>query len=163
MLIIFPVYGVHYTARGISRMETKLPGPSYHTSILTSGFPEWQSGHAVEPDEAIIISHNWSELRRIMWNYVGIVRTTKRLLRAKERLELLKKEVREYYWQFHVSCPVIELRNVVEVASLIVESALARKESRGAHFSLDYPNLNPAPRDTLIQKLIGVHYSDEIE
>jgi L-aspartate oxidase len=126
-------------------------------------FPNWEPGDAVEPDEVIIISHNWSELRRLMWNYVGIVRSTKRLLRAKERLDMLKKEVNEYYWQYHVDRDIIELRNVVDVAMLIVESALARKESRGAHYSIDYPDKGSEARDTLVQKTLGVHFSGIID
>ena len=132
-------------------------------SIPPVTFPEWEPGDAVEPDEVIIISHNWSELRRLMWNYVGIVRSTKRLLRAKERLDVLKKECNEYYWQYHVDRDIIELRNVVDVAMLIVESALARKESRGAHYSIDYPNTTDEARDTLIQKTLGVHFSEIVD
>ncbi|MFV2014168.1 MAG: L-aspartate oxidase, partial [Candidatus Heimdallarchaeota archaeon] len=123
-------------------------------------FPPWEVGDAVEPDEAVIISHNWDELRRLMWNFVGIVRTTKRLLRAKDRIQLLKDEVLEYYWKFHVTPDILELRNVVQVADLIVESALARKESRGAHYTSDYPNKLESKRDVLIQRRFGIYYSE---
>jgi L-aspartate oxidase len=126
-------------------------------------FPPWEVGDAVEPDEAVIISHNWDELRRLMWNFVGIVRTTKRLLRAKHRIQLLKDEVLEYYWKFHITPDILELRNVVQVAELIVESALARKESRGAHYTSDYPNRLDSKRDVLVQRRFGVFYSEEID
>ena len=96
-----------------------------------------------------------------MWNYVGIVRTTKRLLRAKKRIQLLVDEVQEYYWKYHVTPEIIELRNVVLVASLIVDGAIARKESVGAHYTLDFPEENAAKRDTLNQKIYGIHYSEE--
>ncbi len=125
-------------------------------------FPFWQPGDAVNSDEAVIISHNWDEIRRCMWNYVGIVRSTKRLLRAKTRIEILKQEVMDYYWKFNVTSDIIELRNIVQVAELIVNSALSRKESRGAHFSLDYPNKLDTVRDVLIQKNYGVFFSEEI-
>ena len=98
-----------------------------------------------------------------MWNFVGIVRTTKRLLRAKHRIQLLKNEVLEYYWKFKITCDILELRNVVQVAELIVESALARKESRGAHYISDYPEKLESKRDVLIQRRFGVYYSEEIE
>lgn len=124
-------------------------------------FPEWIIGDAVEPDEVIIMTHNWAELRRLMWNYVGIVRTTKRLLRAKTRIEVLRKEVEQYYWDFHVTQDIIELRNVVEVADLIVNCALARKESRGTHYTSDYPKLSNSKRDTYIQKTLGIHFSED--
>ncbi|MCE7735670.1 MAG: L-aspartate oxidase [Candidatus Heimdallarchaeota archaeon] len=126
-------------------------------------FPPWAVGDAVEPDEAVIISHNWDELRRLMWNFVGIVRTTKRLLRAKHRIQLLKDEVLEYYWDFHVTPNILELRNVVQVAELIIESALARKESRGAHYTSDYPNKLDSKRDVLIQRRFGIFYSEDID
>ncbi|MHA2098387.1 MAG: L-aspartate oxidase [Candidatus Kariarchaeaceae archaeon] len=126
-------------------------------------FPPWEVGDAVEPDEAVIISHNWDELRRLMWNFVGIVRTTKRLLRAKHRIQLLKDEVLEYYWKFHVTPDILELRNVVQLAELVVESALARKESRGAHYTSDYPDKLESKRDVLIQRRFGVFYSEEIQ
>jgi L-aspartate oxidase len=127
-----------------------------------NSFPPWEPGDAVASDEVVIISHNWEELRRCMSNYVGIVRSNKRLLRAKQRINLLKKEIQEYYWDFHVTRDIIELRNIVHVGELIVDSALARKESRGTHYSIDYPNTLASARDTLIQKSYGVFHSHEI-
>jgi L-aspartate oxidase len=107
-----------------------------------SGFkelPEWDESQVTDADEAVVISHNWAELRRFMWDYVGIVRTTKRLQRAQHRIQLLHEEINEYYTHFHVSSDLLELRNLVLSADLIVQSALSRHESRGLHFSKDYP------------------------
>ncbi len=125
-------------------------------------FAPWEPGNAIPPDEAVIVSHNWDEVRKLMWNYVGIVRSDKRLLRARERIKMLRNEVREYYWQFHVSPDIIELRNIVDISDLIICGALSRKESRGAHYNLNYLNTLEIARDTLIQKTLGVFHSEPI-
>ena len=112
--------------------------------------PYWDESRVTDADEEIVISHNWDELRRFMWDYVGIVRTTKRLERARHRIRLLEKEIDEFYTNFRVSNDLIELRNLVLTAHLIVECALRRKESRGLHYSRDYPNLLPRARSTIL-------------
>lgn len=115
--------------------------------------PEWEHGDVTEPDELVVIYHNWDELRRLMWDYVSIVRTDNRLRRAAARLRNLKKEVREFYWGHRVNVDILELRNLVAVASLVVECAIRRKESRGLHFTLDHPSADPGScRDTVIRK-----------
>jgi len=115
--------------------------------------PPWEHGNTAEPDELVVIYHNWDEIRRLMWDYVSIVRTDNRLRRAAARLLNLSKEVREFYWGNRVNPDILELRNLVAVASLIVECALRRKESRGLHFTMDYPTANKALRqDTIVRK-----------
>jgi L-aspartate oxidase len=110
----------------------------------------WDASRVTDSDEEVVVQHNWRELRRFMWDFVGIVRTTKRLERAQHRIQLLRQEINEYYGNFRVRPDLIELRNLVEVAGLIVRSALDRKESRGLHYTLDYPDTNPDPVDTIL-------------
>ena len=112
--------------------------------------PQWDESRVTDADEQIIISHNWAELRRFMWDYVGIVRTTKRLQRAQHRIKLLYEEINEYYANFHVTADLLELRNLVLSADLIVQSALSRHESRGLHFSKDYPDTLPQAVPTVL-------------
>ena len=110
----------------------------------------WDESRVTDSDEEVVITQTWGEIRRFMWNYVGIVRTTKRLERAKHRIEMLRQEVRDYYAHFRVTPDLIELRNLVEVADLIVRSALSRRESRGLHYTLDYPEALPEAKDTIL-------------
>ncbi|MBK0394501.1 L-aspartate oxidase [Ramlibacter algicola] len=112
--------------------------------------PAWDASQVTDPDESVVISHNWDELRRFMWDYVGIVRTNKRLERAAHRIRLLQEEIHEFYANFHVSRDLLELRNLVTVADLIVRSAQARHESRGLHFSRDYPQQQANPKPTIL-------------
>jgi L-aspartate oxidase len=112
--------------------------------------PEWDESRVTDADEQIVIAHNWAELRHFMWDYVGIVRTNKRLQRAQHRIQLLQDEIHEYYSNFHISSDLLELRNLVLNAELIVQSALMRHESRGLHFSKDYPDAQSNPKPTIL-------------
>jgi L-aspartate oxidase len=131
-------------AEDIAACDVQVPAPPE--------LPQWDESQVTDSDEEVVVSHNWDELRRFMWDYVGIVRTDKRLERAKHRVDLLAREINEYYWNFRVTNDLLELRNLVQVADLIVRCAMARKESRGLHYTLNYPHADDAqsPRNTIL-------------
>lgn len=137
--------GVVVSHRAAQRSVEQLEELKFSRSL-----PEWEEGEAHDPDEMVVVTHNWREIRQLMWDYVGIVRTSKRLERAENRLEILHKEINEYYWNFRLTADLLELRNLCLVASLIVTSAQRRKESRGLHYTRDYPNLLEELDDTVL-------------
>jgi L-aspartate oxidase len=140
------VYGDRAARRSLERLgEQLLPYPA---------IPPWDSGSATNSDEEVVVAHNWDEIRRCMWNYVGIVRSSKRLVRALRRIQMIQEEISDYYWDFYITSDLIELRNIATVAELIVRCALERQESRGLHYTIDYPQTDDVhwKRDTLIHK-----------
>jgi L-aspartate oxidase len=141
--------------RGAEAVEEFLVETAKRGKGFCGGVPDWVDGDAQDPDERVVLEHNSLELKQTMWDYVGIVRTTKRLRRARARLEVLTREIEEYYWNFKVEPRLLELRNLVLVAQLIVACAERRKESRGLHYILDYPKKLPKARDTVIKKRAG--------
>ena len=138
--------------RAVDFILQKLPVGKPQTQSYD--IPVWKRGDAQDVDELVVIYHNWDEIRRLMWDYVSIVRTNKRLQRAAARLRNLKREVQEFYWNFRITSELLELRNLVETASLIVDCAVRRQESRGLHYTLDYPSLDKAkpPTDTVLRR-----------
>jgi L-aspartate oxidase len=116
----------------------------------TAAIPRWDESRVTDSDEEVVVSHNWEELRRFMWDYVGIVRSNKRLERAERRIKLLRHEVREYYSHFRISNDLLELRNLLDVADLIVQSAKRRRESRGLHYNIDFPKTDEAQAEPTI-------------
>ena len=128
------------------KLPTLLP-----VGVAGGKLPAWKEGKAHDADELVVITHNWREIRQLMWDYVGIARTNKRLLRAQSRLRLLLEEVQEFYWDFRVTPDLLELRNLALCSALIVESALRRHESRGLKANADYPGLAKTAKETVIR------------
>jgi len=144
--------GLVLSHRAVAKAVDLLPA-SRDLEALQERIPEWDPGDAVESDESVVVSHNWDEIRRLMWNYVGIVRTDKRLHRAERRIAMLLEEIKEYYWSFNLTRDMLELRNIAITARVIIEGALLRKESRGLHYTLDYPEPDESkpPVETVMQ------------
>lgn len=137
-----------------ARLTAARLGPHPEKSVKFK-IPDWKTGSAVPPDEAVLVAHMWDEIRRLMWDYVGIVRTNKRLARAAHRLKTLRREIRDYYFRYLVTPDTLELRNLAVCAELIVKSAQKRRESRGLHYTLDYPKMSAKVHQTVIAGFNG--------
>ena len=145
----FAAAGWTVAAQALASIERTRPWPDV---------PDWDVGEAVPSDEAVVITQNWDELRRLMWNYVGIVRSDKRLRRAARRIALLQEEIAEYYWKYFLTRDLLELRNIATVAELVVACAAARHESRGLHATIDYPALDSkGARDVVAKRGVPAH------
>ncbi len=140
----------HAAANDIKQLIDEIPEPSFTKP--------WDASRVTISNEDVVISHNWDELRRFMWDYVGIVRTRRRLERAEHRIRLLQREIQEYYSNYEIGRDLLELRNLAMVADLTIRSALLRKESRGLHYTLDYPDLSPVAKDTI---LVPMNYANQ--
>jgi L-aspartate oxidase len=139
------------------RVYTRIAKSFRQTELSNAAILPWDPGDTSESDDSIVVTNNWDEIRRCMWNYVGIVRSDKRLERAERRIDLIQREIHEYYWNYKVTKDLVELRNITTVAKLIVQSARTRKESRGLHFNIDYPDtLASFKKDTVLQKKEGL-------
>jgi len=141
----------HEAAKALADIDRSQPWPD---------IPDWDVGEAVPSDEAVVITQNWDELRRLMWNYVGIVRSDKRLRRAARRIALLQEEIAEYYWKYFLTRDLLELRNIATVAQMIVECAAARHESRGLHFTIDHDASDAKlARDMVMKRGVAAHFA----
>ncbi len=138
-----------------ARLTAARLGPHPEKFLRVPSIPDWKIGNAVPPDEAVLVAHMWDEIRRLMWDYVGIVRTNKRLARAAHRLKTLRREIHDYYFKYLVTPDTLELRNLAVCAELIVRSAQKRHESRGLHYTLDYPRMQKQAKQTVLSGFQG--------
>ncbi len=147
------VFGTRAARHASTLLETEPATPP--------ALPPWNPGQAIDSDESVVVTQNWDEIRRFMWNYVGIVRSNRRLARAYQRITALHAEIRQYYWDFIVTGDLIELRNLATVAELIIASAIKRRESRGLHYNIDYPDTDAVAADTVLRRADPFHPDGE--